>query len=220
MGSKKRRVAVATLDELGGVASKKVGFIRTDAKALVAPSASNTKLKASLVSSLEPAWPHATSEQAQEMLQSLAACAFPEAGRAQCGLIVGLNAVSRALRRGELRCVILGREAPQPLLSAHLAVLAQQQSLPACMLPCDSGRLGQPFGLLRASVLGLASSVFDDSHPTVQLVVRVCGAQQPLPWLPRTLELRASRSAAAEGEVPSEAAEGEAPSEAAAAPVE
>ena len=180
---KKRRAAAVTLDELGGAASKRVGFIRTDAKAIVAPTSSKSKLKASLVSPFEPKWPRASAEQAAQLLQQVAGSAALESSRA-AGVIIGLNAVGRALRRGEVSAVILGQDLPQPLVVASLAAQAQQRRVPVCMLPFDSARLGQPFGLLRATAIGFASHVFDDAHATVQLIGHVSGVGAgPLPWL-------------------------------------
>ena len=53
----KKPAAATTLRQLHGVASSKATFIRSDARALVAPAASRSQLKGALVSPFEPCWP-------------------------------------------------------------------------------------------------------------------------------------------------------------------
>ena len=129
MGKRKRNAAL-TLDDLGGVAAKKVSFIRADARAAVASGPSKSSLKSSLSSPHEPQWCHVSEPKATAMLQKIAAAYVsrsPGGGVARCGVVIGLNAVTRQLRRGRLRCVIMSREHIPALLLAHLRVLAQQQ---------------------------------------------------------------------------------------------
>ena len=49
-----------------------------------------------------------------------------------------------------------------------------------------SAQLGQPFGLLRASAVGLGSEHFAEEHALVRLV-RAAAARDALPWLPAAL---------------------------------
>ena len=193
---KKKPSQAATLDELGGTASKKVKFIRTDARSLITSAPSNSKVKAALTSSLEPQWPPVTKERTAVVLKRIAAdcSAARDAGdsHARDGVLIGLGSVTRALRRCELRAIVLAKESQPPLLYAHVPLLAQQQNVTVCALPCSSAQLGQIFGLLRASAVGLAASAFDSGHPLVQLLAEE--TKQPLfPWLPRALELRSER---------------------------
>lgn len=190
-----------TLDELGGEASKKVGFIRTDAKAVIEPSASSSKLKSSLASPLEPRWPDVSKEHCSTVLQRLATLCTPESrgGAPSEGVIFGINAVTRALRRSELSVVILARASQSPILYAHIPLISQLQQMQreqsakeqgtiVCMMPCSSAQLGQPFGLLRVSALGLKSAQYSDTHPLVLFLTR--DNHIPFPWLSRALDLK------------------------------
>ena len=191
-----------TLDELGGEASKRVAFVRTDAKSLVASGTSNTKVKAMLKSPLEPQWPTVGKERCAEVMQHVkAACAAGGGAQSvQAGTLIGLRAASRALQRGELRAVILARESQNQMLSSHLPLLAQlstpvgaaqQATARVVMLPCSSGQLGQLLGMLRVSAVGLSATEFGDSHPLMQLLAQVGGDERGLfPWLHLALERR------------------------------
>jgi hypothetical protein len=183
ISSKNKRRRAATLDELGGIASSRVHFLRTDARAAAAaPTTSRTKLKEALSSELEPQWTAATGEAAASVLRQLGQECSGDAARA--GMLLGRGAVGRALRRRQLRAVVLAREAGVPLLYSHLAKLAQDAGAPVCLLACGSAQLGQPFGLLRASAVGLRADHFNEHHELVLLLRRAAGSggAQPLPW--------------------------------------
>ena len=187
MGKRKKPEAV-TLEDLDGVASKRVGFLRTDARAAIAPTAaSKTKLKEHFSSELEPQWVAASAELTATVLRRLSvecvAGARVEGGRARAGVRLGRNAVGRGLRQGALRAALLAQDAGPPLLYAHLAVHAQTQRSPVALLACSSAQLGQPFGLLRVSAVGLTADSFSEDHALVQLVQRAAGTAPPLPWL-------------------------------------
>ena len=201
MPKRKGRPA-ATLDSLDGEAHSRVSFLRTDARAAVATTASRTKLKEAFDSDLEPQWAMVSGEAASSALRLLsveaASGATSTASSRHAGLCLGRGAVARALSRGELSAVVLAREAGAPLLVSHLAVLAQERGTSVCMLACGSAQLGQPFGLLRASAIGLHAESFGADHELVRLLrasaqARVpakaraaangSDAGSPLPWL-------------------------------------
>lgn len=212
--AKTKRKRVATLEDLGGDASKGVKFIRTDARALIAAAPSNSKIKAALAAPHEPQWLPVTEGRTAAVLQQLGAdcSAARDVGNAHArdGVIIGLGAVSRALRRCELRAIVLARESQPPLLYAHVPLIAQQQRVPVCSLPCSSARLGQIFGLLRASAVGLAARSFEAAHPLVQLLAQDASSL-PFPWLPRALALQAERAPPGYADSPVEDGEGSTP---------
>lgn len=186
---KKRGRAAATVDDLDGEAASRVHFVRTDARAAVKAAASHAKLKEVFASDLEPQWTTVPAEVLGRVLQLLSA-AWSKSGTGDPGgtssvatsyLCIGRAAVSRALKRGELSAVVLAREAGVPLLCAHMAVLAEERGTLIRQLPCGSAQLGQPFGLLRASTVGLRTSCFGDSHELLALLRT--NASPPLPWL-------------------------------------
>eukprot|EP00967_Tisochrysis_lutea_P127315 scaffold216312_cov31-Tisochrysis_lutea.AAC.1 len=183
---RKRSRAAATVGELGGVVSSKVSFIRTDARAACESSApSQTSLKAALSSPFEPSWPHVPAALVSQLLSAISAeCTVAISGqRPGPGVIVGLRAATRALRRGELSALIAVAELQPPMLLAGLAVLADAKDTHLSVIPSTSTVLGQPFGFLRAAVIGFSSSHFAPSHQLVKLVVSV---PRPKPcWLPR-----------------------------------
>jgi ribosomal protein L7Ae-like RNA K-turn-binding protein len=179
MGGKKRKLA-ATLDDLSGDASKRVAFIRADARAAVSAPAgpSRTQLKAAAASPFDPQWPLVRGETASALLQRIGTdCVAREDGatRARSGVVVGLGAVSRALRRGALSAVVLAHDSGPPLFSAHVPVLAQKHGTAACVLACASAQLGQPFGLLRAATVGLDAALFPPEHGLVRMVADAGG---------------------------------------------
>jgi ribosomal protein L7Ae-like RNA K-turn-binding protein len=188
----KRKKAAATLDSLGGEAARVVHFLRTDAKAALPSAASNTKLKEAFASELDPQWSIATASTTNGMLRGLgshyakmeASASASSTGTSAVssssigasskrhGLCLGRGAVARAVRRRELSAVVLAKEAGPPLLYAHLAPLAQETGTPICLLNCSSAQLGQPFGLLRASAVGLRADSFGAEHELVELLRR------------------------------------------------
>ena len=117
--TKKR--AAQTVDSLGGGAPGRVDFIRTDARAVKRAAVSNTQLKDALGSPFEMpkglAGPKTT-----DIIRSLMAICV--SGRPAPGVVIGLGAVSRRLRRGELRALVVAREAQPAMALAHLPVLA------------------------------------------------------------------------------------------------
>ena len=160
-----------TLRELRGVASGKAGFIRSDARAVVAPSASKSRLKLALSLSSEPTWSVASDADTARVLQRIATdCVDAEVGsaRARPGVIIGLRAVTRRLGRRSLRAVFVARNMRPSVLVAHLPVLARRHAV-LCALDCTSAQLGQPFGLLRAAAVGLSAEAFAADHPLVEL---------------------------------------------------
>ena len=187
----KRKAKALTLDDLDGDASRRVSFLRTDARAAVSPAASTmTTLKEVFLSDLEPQWETAKGESAAALLRQLgdvcAAAPADEMGRKTLpGVHLGRASVCRMLRQRALRAVILAREGGPPLLYAHIAVLAQEAGTSVVLLACNSAHLGQPFGLLRASAVGLHVDHFHDSHALVKLVRDAAGARGTvtLPWV-------------------------------------
>ena len=173
---RKRGRAASTVDELGGTASEIVSFIRTDARAVAREQGpSQTQLKSALTSSFEPAWPRVSAEAAASIVGGIAReCSSSSAGaRRPAGIVVGLRATSRAVKRGEIRVVVAASELQPPLLLAQLAVHAHAAGAHLAVLPSTAAALGQPLGLLRAAVLGLQSRVFDEAHALVRLVLAV-----------------------------------------------
>ena len=187
----KAKAPAKTLDELGGAASN-VHFVRTDARAAAAPAPiSRTKLKHAFEWQLGPQWPLLDGEEKAKVLAQVGEACAAEAAAGRdpprpASICVGRAAVTRTLRRGELRALVLAQDSGPPLLYAHLAPLAQERGAPACVLACSSAQLGQPFGLLRASAVGLRAEDFGEEHELVQLLRRASEQQRPagpLPWL-------------------------------------
>jgi ribosomal protein L7Ae-like RNA K-turn-binding protein len=188
----KKRKAAVTLDELDGVASRAVPFLRTDARAAVATaSTSNTRRKEGFTSELEPSWTAVSGEVAANVLRHLASgCvassaerSITTAARARPHVRLGRGAVCRGLRQGALSAVVLARESGPPLLYAHIAALAQEHGVTVALIGCSSAQLGQPFGLLRTSAIGLGRESFSDNHELVQTLKNAAGSDPPLPWL-------------------------------------
>lgn len=202
---KSKRKMAQTLDELGGAASN-VSFVKEDARAAAPlPQLSKTKLKQAFEWDLSPQWPVLTGEEASAALRHIGeACAASSSAR-PAALCVGRAAVWRALRRKELAAILLAREGGPPLLSAHLAALAQESQTPTCLVACSSAQLGQPFGLLRASIVGLRAAHCATDEPLVVLLRDAAQQQRPagpLPWLEAARAL--TRSSDRRRAVPSE----------------
>ena len=187
-GNGKKRFAV-TVDELGGSASSRVDFIRTDARAAKRATPSNTHLKETLSSPFDLAR-GLTGPAMQAVIRELVRLrtAAPE----QPGVVIGLGAVTRRLQRGELRAIVMAGEIHPALLVAHIPVHAARAAVPLCILECSSAQLGQPFGLLRAAVIGFTSKCFALEHPLIRLLAD--SAATPPAWL----EAAAAAAAAAE----------------------
>ena len=187
MGGKKR--LAVTVDELGGSASSRVDFIRTDARAAKRATPSNTHLKDTLSSPFDIAR-GLTGPASAAVIRQLVTLrtAAPE----QPGLVIGLGAVTRRLQRGELRAVVMAGAMHPALLVAHIPVQAARAAVPLCILECSSAQLGQPFGLLRAAAIGFTSDSFDLEHPLIRLLADSAAA--PPAWL----EAAAAETAAAE----------------------
>ena len=186
--SRKSKKAL-TLDDLGGVASN-VSFVRTDARAAAPTQLSRTKLKQAFDWELTPQWPLLTADDATNVLRYIASISSStsDSSPRPTRLCVGRAAVARALRRtGELAAVLLARDAGPPLLSAHLAALVQDSETVVCALACSSAQLGQPFGLLRASAVGVKAAHQSAEADALMTVLRSAVQQQqpagPLPWL-------------------------------------
>ena len=168
MGKKPQRAA-ATLDELasaGETVVSRVPFLRTDARAMQQPAGkSKSKMKQAFASDLEPNWPAASAEASSHILGLLGVeCGSGDGGRNRASCVcLGRSAVARALKRNSLAALILAKDAGVPLLYSHLAVLAQASGTPVCVVACSSAQLGQPFGLLRASAVGLRKEHFVDA---------------------------------------------------------
>ena len=189
----RRKPPAKTLDDLGGAASN-VSFIRTDASAISkSKSSSQTKIKQAFEWDLAPRWPLLNGEEAATILRGLSqltsasdASGSSSGSARPAGLCLGRAAVSRALRRRELRALVIAQDSGPPVLHAHLAALAQAAGTPSCLLACGSAQLGQPFGLLRASAVGLRASHFGEEHDLVALLTAAAQRLQPkgpLPWL-------------------------------------
>ncbi|KAL1529491.1 hypothetical protein AB1Y20_000437 [Prymnesium parvum] len=196
---KRQKTEALTLHELGGKASRKVSFLRTDATALIDAAPSNTKLKAALASPLEPQWPVVGKEDCEAVLQWLGELSSStlQDGGAAGGMVMGLQAVTRSLRREELRAVVLARDSHAPILYAHIPLIAQlqtqrdpQRAVVVKRLPCSSAQLGQPFGLLRASVVGLRTAHFSSTHPFIQVLSKDCN--RLFPWLEPSMAIHPS----------------------------
>lgn len=197
MGGKKR--FAVTVDELGGSASSRVDFIRTDARAAKHAVPSNTRLKDALSSPFDIARGLTGLASAAVVRQLMTSCSGAPAGCAQPGVVFGLGAVTRRLRRGELQAVIMAGEMHPALLVAHIPVLAARRAVPLCILDCSSAQLGQPFGLLRAAVIGFASEHFELEHPLMGLLAE--SAAVPPAWLEAAATAEAAAEVAAEAAV-------------------
>jgi len=173
----KKRKAAATVMDLGGVVSSKVSFIRTDARAACREAApSQTVLKAALSSPFEPTWPRVPAAAVSELVAGISAECAAQRGASSCahpGVVVGLRSVTRALRRGQLRALVATSELQPPLLLAQLAALAHTQDAHLAVIPTSAAALGQPFGLLRAAVIGLTAEHYAPDHPLVALALAI-----------------------------------------------
>ena len=202
MAPKRKKQAATTLDDLDGAVSKRVSFIRTDAVAVKSATPSKTRLKETFASALEPQWTVASEDLTAQVLSLLSrhalqppdhaaeaalassdsgSTALRAVGRA-AGIYLGRSAVCRALRQGAVRAIAIAHHSGPPLLYAHVAALVQTTGTPAALLACSSAQLGQPFGLLRASVVGLSATSFGDDHELV-CAIRRAGCIAPMPWL-------------------------------------
>ena len=180
-----KRKAV-TVDELGGSAHSRVDFIRTDARAVKRATPSNTHLKGALSSPFELPSGLTGLAAAGVIRQRVSSCTGGQTGQVPSGVVIGLGAVTRRLRRGELQAVIVAREMHPPLLVAHLPVLAAKSGVPLCLLGCSSAQLGQPFGLLRVAAIGFAVDHFGLDHPLIQLLAESMTATPK--WLAAALK--------------------------------
>ena len=208
MGGKGKKRFAVTVDELGGSASSRVDFIRTDARAAKRATPSNTHLKDTLSSPFDIAR-GLTGPASAAVIRQLVTLrtAAPE----QPGVVIGLGAVTRRLQRGELRAVVMAGEMHPALLVAHIPVQAARAAVPLCILECSSAQLGQPFGLLRAAAIGFTSKSFELEHPLIRLLAESAAA--PPPWLEAAATAAAAAvaaEAAAEAEAEAEEAEVEA----------
>lgn len=182
MPKSKRRAAAPTLDALDGKAHLAVPFLRTDARAAVeAASTSKTKLKEAFSSELDPQWSAIAGDDGTAILRQLNLECGSGSGDNGDGdarrigalsVRLGRAAVARALKRCALAAVVIAKDGGAPLLYAHLAALAQESGTPVCVLACSSAQLGQPFGLLRASTVGLLKEHFDGGSSLLLDLVR------------------------------------------------
>lgn len=204
MPDKKRKrpakVAAATLGDLEGDASRRVSFLRTDARAAVPTLVPAAPLKEAFHSDLDPRWVTAAGASTAAVLSRLSediistvASADGSQRRAK-GIHLGRASVCRLLRRRALSAAVLASDAGPPLAFAHVAVLAQESGAHVALLSCGSSHLGQQFGLLRASAIGLEAAHFPESHPFVQLIKRTARPAQPLPWLDEARAAVATKS--------------------------
>lgn len=183
------KVAAATLGDLEGDASRRVSFLRTDARAAVPTLVPAAPLKEAFHSDLDPRWVTAAGASTAAVLSRLSAdiistlASADGAQRRAKGIHLGRASVCRLLRRRALSAAVLASDAGPPLTFAHVAVLAQESGAHVALLSCGSSHLGQQFGLLRASAIGLEAAHFPESHPFVQLIARTARYAQPLPWL-------------------------------------
>ena len=193
MGGKGKKRFAVTVDELGGSASSRVDFIRTDARAAKRATPSNTHLKDTLSSPFDVAR-GLTGPASAAVIRQLVALrtATPE----QPGVVIGLGAVTRRLQRGELRAVVMAGEMHPALLVAHVPVQAARAAVPLCILECSSAQLGQPFGLLRAAAIGFTSKSFELEHPLIRLLAESAAA--PPAWLEAAAAEAVAAAAAAE----------------------
>merc|ERR1712113_32217 len=185
MPKKAKRKQAATLDELHGSASELVKFIRTDARAIVIPnSPSLSTLKAAMHSPFEPHWSQIEDFQVSHLVHELRrSCVntYNGAEGVRPRVVLGLRAVMRSLKRGELRAVICGTQTACILHLAQLAFHSRERNVALCGLPCSPARLGQPFGLLRVSCLGLPVHEFPIDH---RLIVLISSLQTKFNGLP------------------------------------
>uniref|UniRef100_A0A7S4BEA9 Ribosomal protein L7Ae/L30e/S12e/Gadd45 domain-containing protein n=2 Tax=Chrysotila carterae TaxID=13221 RepID=A0A7S4BEA9_CHRCT len=170
MTKKKARLA-ATLNDYEGAAASRIHFIRADAKPLMqGASPSKTKLKASLLALCEPGWREISPRDVSMLMQSINGSCVTSTDshlHASRGVVLGMRAVTRAARRAELSALLVAAHSHSSLLLQQLACMADSHGAAVCALPCSSARLGQPFGLLRASAIGLRRDAFPTEHPLV-----------------------------------------------------
>ena len=157
-------------------------------------------LKEAFHSDLDPRWVTAAGASTAAVLSRLSediistvASADGSQRRAK-GIHLGRASVCRLLRRRALSAAVLASDAGPPLTFAHVAVLAQESGAHVALLSCGSSHLGQQFGLLRASAIGLEAAHFPESHPFVQLIKRTARPAQPLPWLDEARAAVATKS--------------------------
>jgi ribosomal protein L7Ae-like RNA K-turn-binding protein len=78
-----------------------------------------------------------------------------DASTAMQGLVLGLNAVTRALENGHLDTVLLCTNVTPPLLISHFPFLSHAQQVPLIKLDCSTSALGATIGLNTAVCIGI-----------------------------------------------------------------
>lgn len=82
----------------------------------------------------------------------------PKLGEILPGLVVGINAVSRAAEAGSLAIIIFARDSSPPILIAHLPVVARVKDIPILSLACSSAELGEAVGVRNALTIGIQTA--------------------------------------------------------------
>ena len=104
-------------------------------------------------------------------------------------LAVGINEVTKALERNELRLVLVCKSAQPAHMTSHLVALASTRRVPACQVPRLSDSVARPLGLKSILALGfrrgneLEDELFSDTVDAI--IPRV--PPHNVAWLPDTL---------------------------------
>ena len=104
-------------------------------------------------------------------------------------LAVGINEVTKALERNELRLVLVCKSAQPAHMTSHLVALSRTRRVPACQVPRLSDSVARPLGLKSILALGfrrgneLEDELFSDTVDAI--IPRV--PPHNVAWLPDTL---------------------------------
>lgn len=103
-------------------------------------------------------------------------------------LAIGINEVTKALERNELRLVLVCKSAQPPHMTSNLIALSKTRDVPACQVPRLSESVSGPLGL--RSVLALGFRCGDGQRETIlsETVDAIISKVPPLTvaWLPDT----------------------------------
>ncbi|KAM5235755.1 ribonuclease P protein subunit p38 [Ctenodactylus gundi] len=96
-------------------------------------------------------------------------------------LAIGVNEVTRALERSELRLVLVCKSVKPAIITSHLIQLSLSRSIPACQVPRLSERIAPVLGLKCVLALGFRKATTDFADEVSAIIPRVPSLN--VPWL-------------------------------------
>ncbi|CAG6015454.1 unnamed protein product [Menidia menidia] len=100
-------------------------------------------------------------------------------------LAIGINEVTKALEKNELRLLLVCKSVRPKHMTSHLIALSATRGVPACQVPCLSQSLSEPLGLKSVLALGFRrcsskdEEVFTDAVDAIEPRVPALD----VPWL-------------------------------------